>query len=123
MDPVDRSRSSRTVRRVTRRAVPLVMASSLVLVAVGCGTPAKVEVSAPSATGAGGLSDGITVTGTGKVKGKPDPLAVSIGVTTKRPTVDAAVADNAGTATALSDALTAKSVHPDDIQTSNYSVQ
>jgi uncharacterized protein YggE len=95
---------------------------ALGLVAAGCGEPARVEVSAPSADD-GTLGSGITVSGTGKVSGKPDTLTVAIGVTTKRPSVDAAVSDNAGTTTAVTDAVKAKGVAEKDIQTANYSVQ
>jgi uncharacterized protein YggE len=105
----------------SRRLVALALIAGLVLVAAACGTPTKVEVSAPPATG--GLSDGITVTGTGKVKGTPDTLTVSIGVTTKRPTVDAAVTDNAATTTAVIGAITGKGVDAKDVQTASYSVQ
>ncbi len=107
---------------VLRRVLPILGALGLVALAAGCGTPAKVEVSAPSGTAAG-LGDGITVTGTGQVKGKPDTLTVSIGVTTKRAKVDAAVNDNAATTTAVTSALTAQGVADKDIQTQNYSVQ
>jgi len=119
MESVSRRSSSRLVRLIA----PLVVGLGLVLVVAGCGQPAKVEVSAPSGTAGDGLGSGTTVTGTGQVKGKPDTLTVSIGVTTKRPSVDAAVNDNAATTTAVTDALTAKGVADKDIQTQNYSVQ
>jgi len=125
MEPVTRSSSARRghLVRLARRGAPVALAVALVAGAAACGSPAKVEVSAPSGTAAAGLSDGITVTGTGKVQGTPDTLTVSIGVSTKRPTVDAAVSDNAGTATALTAALTGNGVAAKDVQTSNYSVQ
>jgi uncharacterized protein YggE len=96
--------------------------TGLLLLAGGCGEPARVEVSAPTATD-GSLGSGITVSGTGKVNGKPDTLTVSIGVTTKRPSVDSAVSDNASTTTAVTDAVKAGGVAGKDIQTANYSVQ
>jgi uncharacterized protein len=123
MEPVSRLSSSTRAARFAHRAAPALLALGLVSAVAACGSPAKVEVSAPAGTASGGLSDGITVSGTGKVKGTPDTLAVSIGVTTKRPTVDAAVSDNASTATALTAALTGKGVDAKDVQTSNYSVQ
>lgn len=120
MEPVPTvSPSNRFVRR--RRVLPALSAMGLVVMLAACASPAKVDVSAPAAP-AGGVSDGITVSGTGRVKGTPDTLTVSIGVTTRRPTVDAAVNDNAATATAMTDALTAAGVDAKDVQTSNYSV-
>jgi uncharacterized protein YggE len=117
--------SGRRLPKVVRSG-RFVLAASLVgvaVVAAGCGSPAKVEVSAPSGTSSDGLTNGITVTGTGQVKGTPDTLTVNIGVTTKRPTVDAAVTDNAATTTAVTAALTSKGIDAKDIQTANYSVQ
>ena len=106
-----------------RRVVPVLGAVGVVLLVAGCGSPAKVEVSAPSGSATDGLGEGITVTGTGQVKGTPDTLTVSIGVTTKRSSVDGAVNDNAATTTAVTAALTAKGVADKDVQTQNYSVQ
>jgi uncharacterized protein len=112
----------RRVRPIPRAGWALLAAGLAVIAITACGTPAKVEVSAPAA-GDANLSDGITVTGTGKVSGTPDTLTVSIGVTTKRPSVDAAVSDNAARTTAVTDAVKAKGVAASDIQTANYSVQ
>jgi len=109
--------------RLARRIIPGLLIVGLVAGAAACGSPAKVEVSAPSGSSTDGLGEGITVTGVGQVKGTPDTLSVSIGVTTKRPTVDAAVTDNAATTTAVTDALTAKGIDAKDVQTQNYSVQ
>ena len=119
MEPVTRRSSWALLRKV----VPAVAALGLVVAVTACGSPAKVEVSAPSGSATDGLGEGITVTGTGQVKGTPDTLTVSIGVTTKRPSVDAAVNDNAATTTAVTAALTAKGVADKDVQTQNYSVQ
>lgn len=112
-------------RRLRPRAATVVLAGAIGAgtLLVGCGSPARVEVSAPSGTAGDGLTDGVTVTGTGHVKGTPDTLTVSIGVTTKRSTVDAAVNDNATTTTAVTAALTGAGVDAKDIQTANYSVQ
>jgi uncharacterized protein YggE len=119
MDEVTR----RSPSVLLRRAVPAVVALSLLVMGVACGSPAKVEVSAPAGTAGDGLANGITVTGTGQVKGTPDTLTVSIGVTTKRPGVDAAVRDNAATTAAVTGALTGHGIDAKDVQTQNYSVQ
>jgi len=107
---------------VRRWLAPAIAVAGLLLLVGGCGQPARVEVSAPTA-GDGSLGSGITVSGIGKVNGTPDTLTVSIGVTTKRPSVDSAVNDNAATTTAVTDAVKARGVAGKDIQTANYSVQ
>jgi hypothetical protein len=65
----------------------------------------------------------ISVAGTGKVEGTPDTATVTIGVETRDPSAQSAMAKNNVEATALIAALKAKGVAAKDIQTSNLSVQ
>lgn len=65
---------------------------------------------------------GITVSGEGKVTGKPDLALVSLGVSALRPTVGEA-RDAAATAlTSMIDSMKANGVEDDDIQTSQLSI-
>lgn len=63
---------------------------------------------------------GIVVSGKGTVSGAPDTVAVSLGVSVKRPAAPAAISDAAAAATKLIDALKAAGVADKDIQTTNY---
>lgn len=67
-------------------------------------------------------ASGITVVGTGEISGTPDTLTVSLGVSLKRPKVDAAITDAAARARKVIDALKAAGVADRDIQTQQYSV-
>lgn len=65
---------------------------------------------------------GITVTGVGQVKGTPDTLILTMGVSVKRPTVAEAL-DQAGTSSdALLAALRDGGVVDEDLQTRDYSI-
>ena len=65
---------------------------------------------------------GITVSGEGKVTGKPDLALITLGVSTLRPTV-AEARDAAATAlTGILDGMKAAGVEDDDIQTSQLSI-
>ncbi len=65
---------------------------------------------------------GITVSGEGKVTGKPDLALITLGVSTLRPTV-AEARDAAATAlTGILDSMRANGVDDDDIQTSQLSI-
>lgn len=109
------------------RSSGTILAGGLVLVGltVGCTQPAPtVNVQAPAATvgGTGPSASGISISGTGAVSGAPDTLSIAFGISLKRDTVSAAVADNASVATRVQDALKAGGIAEKDIQTSNYSV-
>jgi uncharacterized protein YggE len=101
-----------------RKLLALIAAGALLLAACGSGE------GAPASQGLsdGNPTNGINVTGEGKVTGKPDTLSVSLGISVLRPTVDRATADAATLATAVIDALKASGVAEDDIQTANYSI-
>jgi hypothetical protein len=91
----------------------------VVAAAAGCAQKAPVVNIAndPSAS-----QNGIVVSGRGEVSGAPDTVALSIGVSVKRPTAPAAIGDAASSATKLIDALKAAGVAEKDIQTANYSL-
>lgn len=101
-----------------------VMATALALgatMAVGCSKAPVVNV----ASGDGGgtaVEQGIRVSGRGTVSGAPDTVAVSLGVSVKRPTAGAAIAESAASATRVLDALKGSGVADNDIQTSNYAI-
>jgi uncharacterized protein YggE len=102
------------------------MRKLLALVAVGavlfaaCGSGSESLVSPAGADGS--TTNGINVSGQGKVTGKPDTLSVNLGVSLLRPTVDQATADAATLATAIIDAFKGAGVAEDDIQTANYNI-
>ena len=101
-----------------RKLLALVAAGALLLAACGSGEETLVSPGLSD----GNPTNGINVTGQGKVTGKPDALSVSLGISVLRPTVDRATADAATLATAIIDALKASGVAEDDIQTANYSI-
>lgn len=101
-----------------RKLLVLVAAGALLLAACGSGEGTLVS----AAAGDGNPARGINVSGQGKVTGKPDVLTLTLGVSVLRPTVDAATADAAALAQAVINALKAKGVAEDDIQTANYSI-
>ena len=101
-----------------RKLLALVAVGALLFAACGSG-----EESLVSPAGAdGSITSGINVSGQGKVTGKPDTMTVSLGISLLRPTVDAATAEAAATATEIINALKGAGVAEDDIQTSNYSI-
>ncbi len=81
-------------------------------------TPSPLAQTTTSAT-----STGITVTGSGTVKGTPDTLSVSLSTTATASTIDAALADATKAQTAVIDALKKHGVADKDLQTSNFSIQ
>jgi uncharacterized protein YggE len=101
-----------------RKLLVLMAAGALFLAACGSGE----NTLAGSAGSDGANAGGINVTGEGKVTGRPDTLQVTLGVSVLRPTVDQATGDAAALAAAVIDALKAKGVAEEDIQTANYSI-
>lgn len=71
----------------------------------------------------GGVQDGITVTGTGRVSGRPDTLTATIGVEVIADSVAAALSGANEQADALFSALTDAGVASEDIQTVDVSLQ
>lgn len=102
-----------------RRTLPILVLAALVLAA--CGEAGGGAGTVAQSTG-GGMEPGISVSGTGEVKGRPDTLIVDIGVAVLRPSVDEATSDAARLAQAVIDALKANGVAEEDIATTNYSI-
>ncbi|MCU0270913.1 MAG: SIMPL domain-containing protein [Acidimicrobiales bacterium] len=109
------------MRRTTTLAV---LVPTLLLVAACGQDPPQVTVNEaiPSDHGPDALPNGVTVSGEGEIEVAPDTLVVSFGVSIKRPTVDAAVADVAAVSTAMLDAAKANGVQDADVQTHRYSI-
>jgi uncharacterized protein YggE len=101
-----------------RRLFVLLGVTAVLLAACGDG-----EGGAVSGFGSGETaSNGINVSGQGRVYGTPDTLTLNLGVSVLRDTVNAATADAAAKAEAIIAALRAKGVVEADIQTANYSI-
>jgi uncharacterized protein YggE len=98
-----------------RRLILLVLVVGALLLSA-CGNGGGTLVSSA------GADSGINVSGQGRVTGKPDTLAVSLGVSVLRPSANGATADAAALATAIIAALEANGVVKDDIQTANYTI-
>ncbi|MCJ7725264.1 MAG: SIMPL domain-containing protein [Acidimicrobiia bacterium] len=101
------------------------MRKILALIAVGSLALAACTSDASAAPGSVPGTDGtsgISVTGQGRVLGKPDTLTLRLGISVLRDTVDQATTEAAAKAQAIIDALTAKGVAEEDIQTANYSI-
>ncbi|MGH9001472.1 MAG: SIMPL domain-containing protein [Acidimicrobiia bacterium] len=90
----------------------------------GCASQARGDEAAAAASDPGGASDrpAITATGVGEVSGKPDMLTVVLGVETRAPSANKALADNNQKATDLIDALKGRGVDEKDLQTSGLSI-
>ncbi len=67
-------------------------------------------------------SHSLNVTGTGTVYLQPDVARINIGVQTQSPDAGEALAENTTNANAVRQALIAKGVADEDIQTSNFSI-
>lgn len=78
---------------------------------------------AQAATGAVTPSEGVTVTGTGRVTGRPDTLAATVGVEVTEDTIAAALEGANAAAEDLFAALNEAGVEQADIQTVDVSVQ
>ncbi len=111
-------------RRLRLRHTGLLGAAIVLLVvaAAGCSSSPHGSVAAPAALSSSGVDDGITVTGSGQVQGTPDTLTTSFGVLARQPSVSAAIAGAASTASTVVSTLKAHGVAASDIQTQNYSV-
>jgi uncharacterized protein YggE len=97
--------------------VPLAL-FALLITACGDG-----DAGGPTGFGAGdSMTNGINVTGQGRVYGTPDTLTLRLGVSVLRSTVDAATTEAAAQAQAIIAALEAGGVARTDIQTANYSI-
>jgi uncharacterized protein YggE len=102
-------------RRAVIALVGLVTAGMLV---AGCTTPGA------SAADEGRDAQPRTITGTatGEVQGTPDTLTVTLGVESRSPSAQEALARNSERATKVIEALKAAGVQPADLQTSQLSL-
>jgi uncharacterized protein YggE len=98
--------------------VPVLVLGALAL--AGCAADEPVPT---AATGTGSAAvPGITVRGTGTVRGTPDTMTVVLGVQTRGDTAEAALGANSERATALIGALESRGVAAADLQTSQLSI-
>ncbi len=98
--------------------VALGAVAALSLTAAGCGDrTTRVE------TGAGQVQTGISVTGTGKVTGKPDVAKLTLGVSAEADTVEKARTQAAGSLDAMIKSLKGNGVAEKDLQTQQFSIQ
>ena len=110
-----------------RRHLPLIVAGlALVLFASGC-TDTAPTAEAAGLTTAGtppsaAAHDGVTVSGVGRVMGRPDVLRAAVGVELVRPTVQAALDEANAAAEEVISALQDGGVAEEDIQTLEFSV-
>ncbi|MEZ5322008.1 MAG: SIMPL domain-containing protein [Microthrixaceae bacterium] len=113
------NRSTTAARRfLTASAV-----AAALLASTACGQRAPVvNVSSSGAAGSATGSNGIVVSGTGKVSGTPDTVTLTMGVSVKRASAPDAIAAGAQSARKVIDALEAAGVSEKDIQTTNYSI-
>jgi uncharacterized protein YggE len=97
--------------------IALAVSGLLAVLGIGC-TPQKISVTSPDSAS----TNGITVSGEGKVSGTPDVAVISLGVSTIRPTV-AEARDQAGTTMqALIESIKTNGVAEKDIQTTQLSI-
>lgn len=116
-EPTTRHRSTRGRTRFVGAAVGM---AALAAVLTGCGDEGPTEVTVNEAQDP--TQFGITVTGVGQVRGEPDTLVLTIGVSVKAGTVAEAL-DRASTSSdAVLTALKEGGVADEDLQTRDYSI-
>jgi len=115
-----------TITLNRRSLLPLVLVALCLVAAylIGSARPsvANAATVTPRATTADPSSTGITVTGSGTVKGTPDTLSVSLSVTSTASTIDDALAKASKAQTAVVASLKDHGVAAADLQTSNLSI-
>ena len=99
-----------------RLVLALAAASVLVLFAAGCSGEGDTIVST------GGPSEGISVSGEGKVSGAPDIATVRLGVRVEAATVEEARDRAAQLQAAIIESVKANGVEANDAQTSNFNI-
>ncbi len=97
--------------------IALAVSSLLALLGIAC-APQKISVTSTD----NASTNGITVTGEGKVTGTPDLAVITLGVSTTQPTVAEARDQAATTMQALIDTVKANGVAEKDIQTTQLSI-
>ncbi len=83
---------------------------------------AAVTTSVPAAASSASTTEGITVTGTGKVTGTPDTLRISLAVTATAKNIDEALASANASMRKVQKSLRDNGVDAKDLQTSNLSI-
>lgn len=83
---------------------------------------AEVTTSVPAAASSGSSTEGITVTGTGKVTGTPDTLRISLAVSATAKNIDEALASANASMRKVQKSLSDNGVDAKDLQTSNLSI-
>jgi uncharacterized protein YggE len=83
---------------------------------------AAVTTSVPAAATSSSSTDGITVTGTGKVTGTPDTLRISLAVSATAKNIDEALASANASMRKVQKSLSDNGVDAKDMQTSNLSI-
>ena len=83
---------------------------------------AAVTTSVPAATASSSSTEGITVTGTGKVTGTPDTLRISLAVSATAKNIDEALASANASMRKVQKSLSDNGVAAKDMQTSNLSI-
>lgn len=101
----------------SRSLLALIAASALALAAVACGSEGDTIVST------GGPSEGISVSGEGRVSAAPDIATVRLGVRVEAATVEEAREQAAQLQTAILNSVKDNGVEAKDLQTSNFSIQ
>ena len=109
--------------RNTRAAAVAALAGLALFAGAGCGDDGSGSSSAQVAPRPGEVEvRAVTGTGRGRVRGTPDTMTIELGVETRAPTAQEAMARNAEKAGQVNEALRCAGVAEDDIQTSNLSV-
>ncbi len=97
--------------------IAIAVSSLLALLGIAC-APQKISVTSTDSAS----TNGITVSGEGKVTGTPDLAVITLGVSTTQPTVAEARDQAATTMQALIDAVKTNGVAEKDIQTTQLSI-
>lgn len=111
-----------------RKLAFLAVAALAILAAYLIGTSrssvarAAVTTSVPAATTSSSSTEGITVTGTGKVTGTPDTLRISLAVSATAKNIDEALASANTSMRKVQKSLSDNGVAAKDMQTSNLSI-
>lgn len=100
-----------------RSVLALCAASLLALFALACDGEGDTIVNS------GGTSDGISVSGTGRVSAAPDIATIRLGVRVEAATVDAAREQAAQLQTAIIDSVKGNGIEAKDVQTANFNIQ
>ncbi len=100
-----------------RSLLALIAASSLAVVAVACDSSGDTYVTT------GGPSEGISVSGEGRVSAAPDIATIRLGVRVEAGTVEEAREQAAQLQTAILNSIKDNGVESKDLQTSNFNIQ